>query len=125
MAYIDAAYYAGFTGQPAPADFTQLEQMASRLINSICGNQIGEKLDDLPDEDKPLVKDATAAQVAYMAAQGGMAALLSSSGGANKVTIGRFSYDSTAGAVHAGIPVSPLLASILWPTGMLFRGAGL
>ena len=129
MAYIDSAYYLTYSGKAAPSDFAQLSELASNLIDALCGYQIGLELDLLDVGIVSRIKQATAAQVAFSSDQGGMAAILSGSEAVQSASVGKFSYTlggngSSSGVLagFAGVKLSPLIEMILFPTGLLYRG---
>lgn len=118
MPYIDKAYYENeYKGLPIidQALFDRLTVRASDLIDQLSSYQI-QDFNALTSFQQIQVRKAAAAQVEYMANQGGE---LSIHGGSpSSVNIGNFSYQ----AEKEQPIVSPAVIGYLWPTGLLYRG---
>lgn len=116
--YIDDQYYLQHFKGEVPEDLPFLIEAASDIIFDLTlgkssGNISGAVLDK--------VKKATAAQVKYMADNGGTEAL--NSGEFSSVTLGKFSFNtgSNSSGGHNIPPVSAYTVTLLESVGLLGR----
>ncbi|MFS0776255.1 hypothetical protein ABC255_09635 [Neobacillus sp. 3P2-tot-E-2] len=120
MAYIDYTYYSdNYKGTAITHDqFIVLSERASDVIDQVTSYGLhGADFSELAPLIQSNVKKATAAQVEYMAIQGGE---LSIHGGSpTSVNIGNFSYQASNQEQPI---VSPAAMNYLKPTGLLYRG---
>ncbi len=116
--YITEQEYKSLLGvSEAPTNFEQLSKKSSIIINSFCGNKIGDDISKLDENIANQVKLATAYQVQHIEENGEDANITS-------VGIGSFNY-SLGGAQNNsinGISLSGMVAIILAPTGLLYSG---
>lgn len=126
MTYIDAAFYAQFTGEEAPDNFESLAKVASLMIDTLCGGKIGKDILSFPEAIQEKIKQATASQLAYLESVGGLKAVATASAGnVNTASIGKFSYTDGERAsleLMQGVGISPLAYLALSFTGLLYRG---
>lgn len=120
MAYIDESYYIGeYMGSDVNmSEFQKLAERASDIVDALTyGKSAGFSAEEMPE----CVKKAVAAEVEYLAAQGGISAYTGMlNPGVTKETIGSYSYEKSGGAAVSvgGIPVSPLALSYLDAEGL-------
>jgi hypothetical protein len=128
MAYIDYTYYTEtFKGEPITKEqFERLVERASDLVDQMTTYGLqGVDLTQAAPIIQNNVKKATAAQVEYMASQGGG---MSIHGGAPaSVSIGNFTYSEGGNRGQGNLTreqqmVSPAVIAYLKPTGLLYRG---
>jgi hypothetical protein len=128
MVYIDYKYYCDtYKGTDIEIDqFTVLAERASDLIDMLTSCSLNGV--DLTLQHQLIqnnVKKATAAQVEYMANQGGE---LSMHGGSPaSVSIGNFTYSEGGNRGQGNLSreqqiISPAVIAYLKPTGLLYRG---
>ena len=126
MAYVTLEYYKGtFLGNPIEeADFNRLAMIASDVIDALVTRPIND------DTDKDQLAKATAYQVEYIAAQGGIAAVTGAAENQKIVTEKLDDYSIAEERTEEskqrlptinGIPVSPLTLSILRKMGLMSR----
>lgn len=115
--------------------FKALSVLGSDLVDELCMYRIGgpDGFAKLSPPNQTLVKKAVAAQVSTMDEQGGMAVVQGwgADSAQNSERIGKYSYSGGTSAggggllqTLRGIPLSPLLQTYLFPTGMMNRAAG-
>lgn len=123
MAYIDYTYYTDVFHGPeiAQSDFDRLAEVASDIIDASCSKAIDETF------DMELVKKATAYQVEYLNAQGGVSA---ATGGSSYQSVSESLDDysisvSTSESAREeayslnGIPLSALSIALLKKAGLI------
>lgn len=126
MAYVTFDYYKGtFLGNPIEEkDFNRLAMIASDVIDALVTRPIND------DTDKDQLAKATAYQVEYIAAQGGIAAVTGSAESQRVINEKLDDYsvveEQTEEAKQNlpttnGVPVSPLTLSILRSMGLMSR----
>lgn len=121
--YISENEYIQITGaDTAPSNFTTLEQYASSLVNALCLYQIG---DSPPEEIADRVKAATAYQVQYIDAQGGISCI--NDARYSGATIGKFSYSgpSSNDTSILSLDTSPLISMYIVFINAWYRGCNL
>ncbi len=100
-----------------------LIQIASDMINSVCGGKIPDtdSLNALPDNIIHNVKLAVCAQTSYLERSGGLSSI--DSPDPVQMSLGKFSYMNASGtAGRKYLSVSPLALSYLELSGLLYRG---
>lgn len=134
MVYIDKAFYDGlFPGNDlTDAEFTSFQAIAADIIDAVTMYRASTPalFDALPAETQTRIKRAVAYQLNTIDAQGGMSVVQGYGGDSSKnsESIGKYAYSGSSASnvsqsVWNGIPLSPLLNSILFPTGLLNRAA--
>lgn len=125
MPYITAEEYTDLTGADPPADFGQLNELATVIIDdqTLMG-LIGRDIDAMPDPIRQRVKLSAALQVQYLDGLGGVDG--ANADGIASATLGRYSYTASAGASSSGTsaaePVSPLIGQSLSVVRAYLRG---
>lgn len=119
MAYLTYEEFQAYPhGVTVPEDeFSALEFYAETQIDAITYGRV--------DAQSPLpeVKKAMALQVAYLAQNGGVDLALSGAALSGE-TLGGYSYSVSAERGGGSRAVCPAASAVLWPTGLLFAGAG-
>ncbi len=89
--YIDYDYYVNtYRGESVQeGDFARLALFASYAVNSIAGNKIGHKIENVEDWQREYVRLATACQVDFMAGGGSK---IDTSTSFSTMKIGEFNY---------------------------------
>lgn len=95
------------------AEFGPLEYYSSLQIDSLTMGRIADATD--------VVKNAVAYQVAYLAQNGGMENVMSDTS-AGSISMGSYSRTETRKRSEPSGGISPVVRSILSPTGLLYRG---
>lgn len=124
MAYIDYKYYLSeYMGTEITLDqFMVLSERASDLIDMLTSYSLsGVDLTQQHQLIQTNLKKSVAAQIEYMASQGGE--LTMHGGSPSSVKIGNFSYQE--GTEKDKQIVSPAVINYLRPTGLLYRGVNL
>lgn len=124
MAYIDKDYYTeDYHGEPvSESEFAKLEAAASVIVDAVTFGRAAKVSDE---KSLSAVKTATAAEVEYLAFQGGSSSL--NGKGDNLKTaedIGNYGYTQSADGTFSlgGIPISPLCLAILDSVGLRYAG---
>ena len=126
MAYVTLEYYKGtFLGSPIEeAEFARLAMVASDVIDALVTRPIND------DTDKDQLAKATAYQVEYIAAQGGIAAVTGAAESQKIVNEKLDDYSIVEERTEEsqqrlptvnGVPVSPLTLSTLRKMGLMSR----
>jgi len=121
MPYVDYGYYTeSYRGVAIEeGQFNSLVVKASDAIDMVTSDALqGIELSQQPIFLQEKVKKATAAQVEYMAMNGGETAM--HGGSPSSVNVGNFSYSESEGM--GSQRVSPAVMDYLRPTGLLYRG---
>lgn len=122
-AYIDYAFYTNtFEGSPVDeATFGSLVERASDMVD-IATNYKIERIgfENLHERIKLRVQKATAAQLEYMAVNGGILSLQSD--GITNASLGRYSYTEDSSNNSKSKTICDLSKSYLKATGLLYGG---
>lgn len=134
MAYIDYVYYTDTFGgtKIKETEFKRLAEMASDIIDGVAIREF--VFDDLPDEAQALVKKAVAYEVETLDSQGGVDAIVGlSAQSINSEALGDYHVSGGSTAQNAvnvgqipsmdGIPISPLVVTLLRKAGLMNRWA--
>ena len=117
MGYITEDYYTNtYHGEETSDDLSILIERASDVIDTITNYAIGD-ISLLPSVIAERVKKATAYQVEYMAANGGLSSL--NGAGFSQATIGRVCFSRATEANKKGVAVAPLSIPLLESVGLL------
>lgn len=122
MAYINRADYALFSGcADLPDDLDAIASRSEDIINQLTQYRIrAQGFDSLAPFAKDLVKKAVCAQCEYILNSGGLESV--NGGGAQSMTIGKFSLSGAPSADQSCGGISPLALQYLAPTGLLYAG---
>lgn len=122
MAYIDRADYALFSGcTDIPEDFDAIASRSEDIVDQLTQYRIrAQGFDNLAPFVKELVKKAACAQCEYILNSGGLESV--NGGGAQSMTIGKFSLSGAPSAEQSCGGISPLALQYLAPTGLRYVG---
>lgn len=127
MAYITKLEYNAFIGATttlSDGDFGYLSERASDVIDALTMYKIkAAGFNTLPLFVQEQVKKAVCAQTQILDELGGVAAVVGDTG--ENVTVGKFSYSKPTQDKRktiSGLPLSPLVEGLLFPTGLLYGG---
>jgi hypothetical protein len=108
----------------AEAEFAELAERASEIIDELTMQRIVRAggLETFTESEQAAVIKAVCAEVQTLYQNGGVSAIAGAST-MESVGIGKFSYTSKyKGKTINGIPVSPLISTYLFQTGLMNRG---
>lgn len=119
MAYLTYEEFLAFPlgVEVTESEFPALEFHAAAQIDAITYGHINK------EAPPPEVKKAVALQVAYLAQNGGIDLALGGMALSGE-SLGSYSYTAGAGQAGGFPAVCSEARSVLWPTGLLFAGAG-
>ncbi|MFA5424454.1 MAG: hypothetical protein WC374_11425 [Phycisphaerae bacterium] len=127
MAYIaqsDFTTYAPSAPTMSAAVFAELAERASEIIDELTMSRIIQEggLTAFDTDEQAAIKKAVCAEVQTLLQYGGVNAI-AGAGTVESASIGKFSYTSKfKGKTVNGMPVSPLISTYLFQTGLLNRG---
>lgn len=109
------------------AEFAELSERASDVIDMLTQQKIplAGGIAEFSAYIQTQTKKATNAQIQFMYEQGGISSVLGQGGAVNSASIGKFSYGADSKdqvQMINNIPISPLVKSYLYATGLLYRG---
>lgn len=122
MTYIDRADYALFSGcMDIPENFDAIASRSEDTIDQLTQYRIrAQGFDSLAPFARDQIKKAVCAQCEYILNSGGLESV--NGGGAQSMTIGKFSVSGAASTEQSGGAISPQALQYLAPTGLLYAG---